>query len=513
MPQMVEELDRVEKQPQSLIDSEIDSDDSKSEKSFPHIVVTFTEDGVKIGNKGQTVKFPTPHNFQKNYNQHRREVLKVLIVNAGGQPILVKDLWERAIGDEPFDSSAMLSIRNWLTKLTFRRQKLVSHNGVRGEYSGYFIKNPNVSFVEESSTTDQLSTASEVTEEVQQPVEKDKINFPVDEIETLIFIKFLETRAKALENAGIPILEILDSKVDEMLDSLDINSLLEAKYGGDLNLARKSIIKTVISYFEDEYSVFEDIAQLTEEDVRFDLLAYLFELNTEQRKQLLSEVAEADPDIVAKLLISRKGMIVKVVVTDYTNGTSEAPESYTSIIEDEITDDLFSSDSEPTPVDLTEDIEVAISQKVEEVDVVEPIITKAVISEPSKTSEVTHEKKKQTQKWEIKLRQDVKKSLDQLIADGAVALDDSLISVEILRNFSESRLVGTEESLKRAVTNNIIKSESVSMITLVQAVSIAIQNPNAKLFSAPKNSKKRQRVDSIIIEAIEEQLNELEQIL
>ena len=407
----------------------------------------------------------------------------------------------------------MLSIRNWLTKLTFRRQKLVSHNGVRGEYSGYFIKNPNVSFVEESSTTDQLSTASEVTEEVQQPVEKDKINFPVDEIETLIFIKFLETRAKALENAGIPILEILDSKVDEMLDSLDINSLLEAKYGGDLNLARKSIIKTVISYFEDEYSVFEDIAQLTEEDVRFDLLAYLFELNTEQRKQLLSEVAEADPDIVAKLLISRKGMIVKVVVTDYTNGTSEAPESYTSIIEDEITDDLFSSDSEPTPVDLTEDIEVAISQKVEEVDVVEPIITKAVISEPSKTSEVTHEKKKQTQKWEIKLRQDVKKSLDQLIADGAVALDDSLISVEILRNFSESRLVGTEESLKRAVTNNIIKSESVSMITLVQAVSIAIQNPNAKLFSAPKNSKKRQRVDSIIIEAIEEQLNELEQIL
>ncbi len=51
------------------------------------------------------------------------------------------------------------------------------------------------------------------------------------------------------------------------------------------------------------------------------------------------------------------------------------------------------------------------------------------------------------------------------------------------------------------------------MITLVQAVSIAIQNPNAKLFSAPKNSKKRQRVDSIIIEAIEEQLNELEQIL
>ena len=100
-----------------------------------------------------------------------------------------------------------------------------------------------------------------------------------------------------------------------------------------------------------------------------------------------------------------------------------------------------------------------------------------------------------------------------MITDGAVSIDDSLISVEILRNFSESRLVGTEESLKRAVTNNIIKSESVSMITLAQAVSIAIQNPNAKLFSAPKNSKKRQRVDSIIIEAIEEQLNELEQIL
>lgn len=507
-------VEPTEAQEQSVVTEQVES--LEKEKEYPKIDITIRGDGVMIGKKGRFVKLSKAHRAnQRDYSKERKEILKVLVENAGGDPLTPRELWESAFGNEEFDQDAMTQVRLWLqNSITYNRKPIVIRNRSR-RYSAYSIENPNVSIKEIAVTTpkSQVKVAPKKTEldsiikletsetqartEIAEQVEEKEIlpsvEFPLSHAESLIIAEFLNVRSKVLEECGIPAFEDETVKGLYLKDmTYKVSQELNYKYGGDLITAREEIIKKVNEYFEDGEVVLADIENMSSKDFRIELFQYLFDLDSEQREMLLSVVAAANPDIVLTLDGGSFTSGIQVIKAE----TGYVRKDGSPLVEEEKDNTVTSAE---TAID---------SDSVEEEITVEEVVTDTTVEETLGSVALdsvvdTHEDSQERipEPWEEKFSDDVTKALESLFDDGLLTEDTETITLDLFNNKSKSRKNGTRTGIKRAVTLGII-SYGQTEFSVKETVSMIIQNSHKSIFSAPKRSTKHDRAEAIIDQAI-----------
>ena len=483
----------------------------------PIIKITVTGDGVQIGERGKFVKLSQKTNSnQHDYSQERLAVLKVLVERAG-QKIRASDLWESAFGEEvPYNKDAMTQIRVWLEKLTYRRSPIVEHNKARGPSSTYTISNPNVSINEIQRTTpkpqttetpsisesDKLSPTPQVTvqkpeaqiedeptqESITAPVKT--VAFPLTHAESLILAEFLDLNKELLKSIDMPTLrDGVSKRLTSGLKNI-VPKLAEAiaNNGGDLEQARQSIIGKIDRYFaEDNFDqVMEDITNIEILDYRYKLFEYLFELEEDQRKYLLEQLAPsiARIDITQTSGSFSSGVQIVDIDTSRVNNGIKLGASET----EEAPGDL---EVEPTAEEV-EDIEKSTILIENEVVELQP----QTISDEASTStdesvadtpEIEDVEPSEIEIFEQNVRQftkDVIELIDRYSLDGKAPK-----SIQAVDGFNWL----TSKAVRNGAENNLISSEDKNGLKAKDIIMLALKNSFPDAFGVRKSAKKPNR--------------------
>lgn len=497
----------------------------------PKIQIEFKSDGIQIGEKGRFIRFSnTAHNEQRDYGDERRAILKVLVENAGsGEYIKVHELWKMAFGDDKeFDRSAMTQIKLWLSSITFRREPIVSHNG-RRRGSAYGIANKNITIKEDTGSDAEIfeedkevklsspvSLQAHLAKEddptmivVDEEVLHSALKFPLNHAETTILLQHILTRKDILKSIGVEDLILPEGKAEEILGIKDIDKKLlmgVIEHGGSLEKARESIAKKLVDYFEklEQSQVDELLAEMSGDDFRIDLVCFLYDLKTNDKLRVfLDYFLTTKPFVETRVdsgSFSRGLQIAEIragfvdrdgnVIPNFPHPDSEQD------IQDSTPD---AKESEGVGIEtLTKDEVVSLNGENE------PELVAMEPDEPAK------EKAKPVDPDLLKIEKDAREAIHHLIEDGVIVDKLSKISRDIFMKKSSSRSNGTDECIKRASDNGIIKRESLTHFSVRQVVAMDIQNSNSGIFQMPNNSKKFKEALKIIDRLITEIFSELE---
>lgn len=106
-----------------------------SETPKTELTLLFREDYLQIGKQGRVIPFQTrdPRIGERDYSQYRKSALKALIANQGRE--LRTNELKDAMGEPDIKKDELARVRDWLLKITYRRQPLVVTRGIkRGMY-------------------------------------------------------------------------------------------------------------------------------------------------------------------------------------------------------------------------------------------------------------------------------------------------------------------------------------------------------------------------------------------
>lgn len=506
-------------------DSEV-ADESDTEKTYPNIELTIEGNNLRIGKRGKVINLEYANlSKYRDYRQIRKNILRVLVDNAGGEFISARDLWAAAMAEEEFDKVAMGRVLNWFrSELTFRKQPIVTHNGQRRD-SAYRIENPNVSLTEviqvddespspiQDNIGDQGGTIVEPSPSTAEPTSimptksatlvdtkerQGTLDLPLNHAETIILTEFLSTKSEVLRAYGIKEFVTQDKeKLFEVSDAdLKLKYELEIIYGGVEN-AREIIIDKLIRYFgeDNQDNIYEDLVAISEKDFRFSLFCYLFDLQEEGSLELLiNEVLKAKPDTTVvideggynrgKQIIDTKAGFIDEYGKEIIAPTGEDQEQ---VDEEEIIS-VPEELAEDEVIELNDELQVSLEEAEDQVVTV--------------VDQKNPETKTQSKKLK-KLEVDAEKAIENLIDEGIIVAGTDEISLKIYTSKSNSRTSGTKTSLKRAKNCGIIESTKQEVFSVRQIVVMEILNAYRDLFSAPNNSSRFTEAMKLIDEVVE----------
>lgn len=285
----------------------------------PCFKITRRGKAIMIGKSGKLITTSDLHHpGHRDYSEERVAVLRTLVKNQGTM-LNANALWEQTFPDVPFEGRTMAQVRVWFDKLTYRRQQVVTHNGKRGRGSAYGIMSFDVEFFEEQvvRATEQVSAPAIVPEtadaEIQQSTShpyshsvpeskrerqtaQAKSLFPLSLYEASVLGTFIQANNEVLKDLGINTLEenIVDNIVSQVTPEQRRKAVLEH---GDIFAIREAAIKKIAEFFSSDDLLLECIATMSEQDQRYDLFAYLLNIEGEDRWKLLEELVSAERGI------------------------------------------------------------------------------------------------------------------------------------------------------------------------------------------------------------------------
>lgn len=334
------------------IDSSPDSSSAEATAETNHpprkIRLTIRDGGViSIGDKGKIIKLSSTSRRDiqiEDFSLQRESLLRALVTSEKDSLNAV-ELWEIAFPGQELDKNVLTTFRNWMQKLTYRKQPLILHNGKRGPFSEYFV-NPDFDLsiaVERVSRKNPVSATVAVeqptpsgiapTEEANDPIlakqparKKEAIDlavFPLTLAESTIVASFISNYSdllhKEFEIEVLP--EQLLEDLSDATGATEIQDALSAYATDPIFTFRKESFEKIITFFSDQDTVIEALDSIEETDPRYPLFAYLCGIEGEDRWQLLQGLLNARRGIVGGFDIKRAVLNDTRVVVDLDDGT------------------------------------------------------------------------------------------------------------------------------------------------------------------------------------------------
>jgi len=279
------------------------------------------------------------------------------------------------------------------------------------------------------------------------------------------------------------------------------------EHGGSLEKARESIAKKLVDYFEklEQSQVDELLAEMSGDDFRIDLLCFLYELKANDKLRVfLDNFLTTKPFVETRVDSGSfsRGLQIAEIKAGFVDRDGNAIPNFPRPDSEQDIQDSTPDTKEPEGAagieTLTEDEVVSLNGENE---------PELVAMEPD---ELAKEKAKPVDTDLLKIEKDAREAIHHLIEDGVIVDRLSKISRDIFMKKSSSRSNGTDECIKRASDNGIIKRESLTHFSVRQVVAMDIQNSNSGIFQMPNNSKKFKEALKIIDRLITEIFSELE---
>lgn len=450
------------------------------EEVWQPIQLTIEGRGVQIGKRGRFVRFSNKkYDSQTDYSEERKAFLKALVEHAG-EELPVRELWAEAFGDREFDKKTMVQIKMWFENLKFRSQPLVVHNGQRLK-SAYSIPNPNVTIKEVAVTKSraQIQADKETTtptpikpsakEQTQENEDNQpRLKFPLNQAESIILAEFLGNNEQIMERLG---LETIPAKlVSDLGKGVKQSAILNelSPYRGDVSMARRAILEKIDKYFKDEETVLSDFDNMSDEDVRSELILYLTSFDADEREFLIEQLSASLPQIT---VTTQRGTFttgeqIKNIRTGtvFPNGDVVGRQK----------DDEKPEENPQTPEIEEEQTEEAVAEPETEV--------------TETTPEAPVEKKTREPKWLTDLRPVIVKTIEEFESDGL--LESSDVDRKLVFTKSSMEIRGTETMIERGISANIIKSDpGDSRIPVSKFIAMSIVNGNPQAFGHRSRTK------------------------
>ncbi len=107
--------------------------------SIKQVTLIFSPSGVSVGKKGQFIPYQISEAVNAlDFSQECRKALRFLAEN-GHAEFTPYQVWAAASEGGEFSKKGMAHVRSWLENITFRHQKIINHNGMRGPNSRYRV--------------------------------------------------------------------------------------------------------------------------------------------------------------------------------------------------------------------------------------------------------------------------------------------------------------------------------------------------------------------------------------
>ncbi len=273
------------------------------------LTILENKNGKFLGVGKKRIPFTNAHaTYQTDYTNVRERALRFFVAHQD-ESLAPYDVWE-GIGDgTPFDRNVMTQIRKWLTEITFNRNPIVIHNHGR-KFNSRYTTNPafaleiedkkfeNQQSFEDMPVYASLETSldletSSLDEEItlaRELLAKNRLIF--SHREAAVLIEFFKLHGPYLEqkNIALPNGEKFDA-ITKISAQRDLEKGKQRDTGEEAILAERS--KTIRSFhavFQSEELFDEMISSIDADDVRYPLLEYLMDINTDENWAVIDEI-------------------------------------------------------------------------------------------------------------------------------------------------------------------------------------------------------------------------------
>jgi len=460
------------------------------EKTPRDIQITIQGDGVQIGKQGKFVRLSGAHSKdQTDYSVLRKTLLKTLIEKQGDY-MSVDELWSESFPGVEFDRDSMRQFKMWADGLTFRGRPIIVHNGKRGSSSAYGILSFNVSLSEVTKAAKQKPAEEYLPEVVSEklitqdrqhtystpedikrpeapaPETAPEVHFPLGLTESYILAETLAYLDSICKRHGIPIID--ERIVQELSKQTTTKDVLAVTAKRDIEDVRGEIVEKVVSYFENEGLVLDDIGNMNEKDHRFGLFNYLIDIDWQERSMLILTMAKG----YTRLDVSMGGkrgldlLAARLQAEGYPLVTGENGAKLRVGFDEERDDNLGSVTVQADQVDGGgEDFEQEI-----QADVAPDLDTSATLlelvtqpeQEPEGSEAGLHSQAEREVDWEQLFQQDVQSAIVALVSDNLLSKQQDPAdtrSARVINTMSSSAKMGTEESINRLRQAGIMRRD------------------------------------------------------
>ena len=291
------------------------------------LTITLRGDTLKVGQSGQFIKLSSRTNeAQKDYSTARLKLLEVLIKHSATDKLIsASDLWKETFPDQDMDSNTMGAFRNWITRLTYNRKPVVYYNQKRGMGSKYAIRDFEIEYIQRpqrktpvastetkkkpakpQTTPSQSSTEAISAEAPDTPEAESTEYFPLTSYECLVVAEFLRINGDVMQQRG---LQKLDQKIVDELRQLPTGQAQKNMIQGYGSVpdARRAFLQNLKSFFEDEERIENAIDTISEDDPRFPIFSYFFEMEGDDRWGLMVQLVDAEAGMDISVLLPKHG--------------------------------------------------------------------------------------------------------------------------------------------------------------------------------------------------------------
>lgn len=322
-----------------------EDEDNGSRKHLRPLTITQNGHVLKIGSTGRVVPLANPNpRQQRSYAPHRLKALGVLADNSGNI-LTTSELWEGAFPGVPVDPTVMGHVRPWFDKFTLHKQPVIEQTHKRGKGAKYGIPRFDVTLLTDPNTPypydfDTLFAPYETRHrgpnDLDTQEDESECGFPLTIEQSAVFAKFLELNSDVFKELGFPSID--EAAVTALTELVENDSRLRKVDDKDIEQARRSGVERLQEFFSNEDDAITTIGRIRENDARYPLLTFLFDIETEERWALLDELASAKHGLVVTSNIRRNlaEQISKVSsVTELGNGKRIIAQQHTITTQEE----------------------------------------------------------------------------------------------------------------------------------------------------------------------------------
>ena len=281
------------------------------DRSKTPVSVTFRRNVVQIGKFGQIVPFrPRTSESVIDHSDARRKALKYILVSEG--ELTPHQIWEAAYDGRPFDKDAFKPIRDWLVKITYRRQPIIHFNAKRGLSSRYSARGNLAFVVEHADELDDEQTVAVIDEKIDiidEPDTKEVVNLPFDASNVYLAAHQLHTFNFVLEAYGYPTLE------NEVLDALepyapDLSHIRDDEVA--IRDSKMQALENVRTFVDDDEKFLDylDNVDLDPTSPTFKFFEYISLLDGPEQRELVDKLFKASLAHIAEVPGGKAGMLI-----------------------------------------------------------------------------------------------------------------------------------------------------------------------------------------------------------
>ena len=468
------------------------------------IQLTYSDGAIGIGKNGKFVRTSNKSNeSQHDYGPERVKALEVLINNYSGDEIRISELWKSAFGDQVFNRHVMTQIRKWFEKLTYRQQPLIIHNGKRGIASAYSINNRfDLRLVKQEVIEKQqeeiadISSLAQFNEEDFSPEETEALRpssfFPLSRYEASVLATFLDMNNEILEKVGIP--RISEEVVERLRNKVTTREmkLYERVKGTDIKSTRESVITAIATFFKDESKVLKAIGHMSEEDDRYGLFEYLFQIDGEERWRLFEQLKSIETKLTYKVDGGRRAGLA------YLGGIKESKMGDIEVVTP------IGESGEEEPISDSGTDEEPLTHEISNQEILEPRSEAILPDDKLQQSDVTPRAaslKAEMARFEKEFTKDVRgwiKTIDTYSLDGKILRTIShqfpSLTRSFVKNASENGLIA------RTGNNRLSKKDIICLMALSKyrdymSITQRTAGPNRRAIEEMIKSELERKID------------------